>query len=403
MQKYVVALLGARMHYAIPRMLHDAGMLERLYTDIVANKGWPRLLTGLPTRWRPLALGQLAGRVPQGIPPDKIAAFPVFGLDYWRRKRRSRSAAEENLTYLWSGRRFGELVVSGGFGGATGVFVFDGAGLEILEAARQQGLRTVIEQSVAPRELVFRLLAEEHERFPGWEPALPDAAQVEVLVSRERSEWALADRILCGSDFVAEGIGQCSGPFARAVVVPYGVDARFSRSEPRTRGKGPLRVLTVGEVSLRKGAPDILEAARLLGHEAEFRLVGPVGLNERGAASFNEVAPLRGAVARTAMRAEYDWADVFLLPSICEGSATVVYEALAAGLPVICTPNTGTVVRDGVEGFIVPIRQPSAIADKLAYLMAHPRLMTEMSANALARSADYTLDHYRRRLLHALR
>ena len=184
--------------------------------------------------------------------------------------------------------------------------------------------------------------------------------------------------------------------------MPYGVDRRYSRHEPRTRGAGPLRVLTVGEVSLRKGAPYILEAARRLGRDAEFRLVGPVGLSAEAAAGFNAVAPLRGAVARQAMRAEYDWADVFLLPSICEGSATVVYEALAAGLPVICTPNTGTVVRDGVEGFIVPIRDPGAIAEKLGYLMSRPALLREMSANALARSQDYTLDHYRRRLLDAL-
>ena len=402
MTRYAVALVGARMHYAIPRMLHDAGMLEHLYTDIVASKGWPRVLRWIPQPLRPLALGQFAGRLPQGIPGGRITAFPGFALDYWRRRRANRSAAEENATYLWAGRKFCELVVAKGFGAATGVFVFDSVGLEILRAARSQGLRTVIEQSVAPREMVFRLLAEEQQRFPGWEPGLPAAAEVAALVAREREEWALSDRILCGSRFVADGIEQCGGPAARAVVVPYGVDGRYSRHEPRTRGAGPLRVLTVGEVSLRKGAPYILEAARRLGRDAEFRLVGPVGLSAEAAAGFNAVAPLRGAVARQAMRAEYDWADVFLLPSICEGSATVVYEELAAGLPVICTPNTGTVVRDGVEGFIVPIRDPGAIAEKLGYLMSRPALLREMSANALARSQDYTLDHYRRRLLDAL-
>src|SRR5271166_1845648 len=175
MQRYVVALIGARMHYAIPRMLNDAGMLEHLYTDIVVNKGWPRLLTWVPKRIRPLALAQLAGRVPQGIPAQRITAFPRFALDYWRRKRRNRSAAEENTTYLWAGKKFCKLVVSQGFAGATGVFVFDSVGLEILEAAKRLGLRTITEQSVAPRELVFRLLAEEHERFPGWEPPLPGA------------------------------------------------------------------------------------------------------------------------------------------------------------------------------------------------------------------------------------
>jgi glycosyltransferase involved in cell wall biosynthesis len=402
MQRYVVALLGARMHYAIPKMLNDAGMLEHLYTDVIANKGWPRLLSWVPKRVRPLALDQFAGRVARGIPTERITAFPGFAWHYWRRRRRSRSIAEDNTNYLWAGRKFCELVVSRGFRGATGVFVFDSVGLEILEAAKRAGLRGIMEQSVAPRELVFRLLAEEHERFPGWEAPLPSAAQIDILVARERQEWALADRILCGSEFVAEGIGRCGGPRDRATVVPYGVDARYSRSEPRSRGSGPLRVLTVGEVSLRKGSPDILEAARRLGGAAEFRMVGPIGITPSAARRFNEVIPLRGPVPRMAMRAEYDWADVFLLPSLCEGSATVVYEALAAGLPVVCTPNTGAVVRDGVEGHMVPIRDPAAIVDRLSLLHSHPARLREMSANALARAADYSLDHYRRRLMKAL-
>jgi glycosyltransferase involved in cell wall biosynthesis len=382
--------------------LNDAGMLEHFYTDIIANKGWPRLLSLVPKRFRPLALGQFAGRIAQGIPAERITAFPGFALDYWRRKRQNRSAAEENSTYLWAGRKFCELVVSQGFNRATGVFVFDSAGLEILRAARQLGLRTITEQSVAPRELLFRLLLEEHRRFPGWEPPLPSGPEVEVLVAREREEWALSDTILCGSEFVSDGIGLCGGPRARAAVIPYGVDGRFSRTEPRRPGAGPLRVLTVGEVGLRKGSPDILEAARRLGGDVQFRMVGPIGLTAPAVRKFSEVIPLRGPVARAEMRGEYHWADVFLLPSICEGSATVVYEALAAGLPIVCTPNTGTVVRDGVEGYIVPIRDPAAIAEKLSYLKSHPAIMREMSANALVRASEYTLDDYRRRLLAVL-
>jgi len=54
-----------------------------------------------------------------------------------------------------------------------------------------------------------------------------------------------------------------------------------------------------------------------------------------------------------------------VLPSICEGSATVTYEALASGVPVICTPKTGSMVRHGVDGNIVPIRNPEAIAQSI--------------------------------------
>src|SRR5690606_13675779 len=93
----------------------------------------------------------------------------------------------------------------------------------------------------------------------------------------------------------------------------------------------------------------------------------------------------------------------FLLPTLSEGSAMVCYEALAAGLPVITTPNAGSVVRDGVDGFIVPIRDGLAIAERLERLATEPGLLEQMSANALETAKEYTLDKYATRLLQALR
>ncbi|MCK4375945.1 MAG: glycosyltransferase family 4 protein, partial [Candidatus Brocadiae bacterium] len=109
-----------------------------------------------------------------------------------------------------------------------------------------------------------------------------------------------------------------------------------------------------------------------------------------------------GPVPRDEVMMHYRWADVFCLPSICEGSATVTYEALAAGLPVVTTSNTGSIVRDGVEGFIVPIRDSDAIADALARLLKDRQLLRDMSQAALDRSAYGSLDAYGERLVSAL-
>ena len=98
------------------------------------------------------------------------------------------------------------------------------------------------------------------------------------------------------------------------------------------------------------------------------------------------------------MAAHYRWADVFVLPSICEGSAAVCYEALAYGLPVITTPNAGSVVRNGVDGYIVPIRDADAIACKLELLASDPRLLAELSANVKDRAREFTVSRYAARL-----
>lgn len=400
--RFLVAQLGARMHYAVPRILHAAGMLSELCTDICATKGWPRLLAALPSRLRPAGVRRLLGRVPDGIPARTIRAFSGFGWRYARRLATARTAGEQTAAYLWAGRRFGELILRQGLGEADGVYTFNSAGLEVLRAAREQGLQTVMEQTIAPREVEHRLLSEEEQHYPGWEPRTSVNGSVAEYCVRERAEWNEAGLILCGSEFVRETIGACGGPVERCVVVPYGVDGRMTAPEHRT-ARGPLRVLTVGAVGLRKGSPYVLEAARRMGGRAEFRLVGPVGVSGTAAQELRRHVQLPGAIPRTEVVDQFAWADVFLLPSLCEGSATVTYEALRCGLPVICTSNTGSVVRDGLEGFLVPIRDSQAIVDRLEALACEPRRLREMGQAARRRAQEFTLDHYRERLLTALK
>ena len=106
------------------------------------------------------------------------------------------------------------------------MFTFNSAGLEILQRARRDGLFTVSEQTIAPSALEQRLLREERESHPGWEQMNEDRVATDFTI-REQSEWQLADLILCGSEFVRDGIAQCSGPVEKCVVVPYGVDVPF--------------------------------------------------------------------------------------------------------------------------------------------------------------------------------
>jgi len=399
----VVAQLGARMHYAVPRILDRARFLERLYTDICARKGWPRLLRLLPRALRPPRIQRLMSRVPEGIPAGRITAFTGFGLEYVRRFARARTAAERNASFLWAGREFCRHVICRGFGKAKAVYVFNSAGLEILQEARRRGLKGMVEQTIAPRAVERVLLKAEAARFLDWEPPVEGESVLNEYCARESAEWAAADLIVCGSEFVKEGIVASGGAKDRCVVVPYGLDrAAFASGKPRRRA-GPLRVLTVGAICLRKGAPYVLAAAEQLGGHAEFRMAGAVQILPKAEKRVRQHIEVTGIIPRPEMASHYDWADVFLLPSLCEGSATATYEAMFRGLPVICTPQTGSVIRDGVDGFIVPARNPDAIAEKLERLAADPDLLAAMSENARRKSADYTLEKYGERLIACFR
>ena len=259
------------------------------------------------------------------------------------------------------------------------------------------------EQTIASKRIELELLAREHERFPEWETEASKDELADEFIEREEAEWRVADVILCGSEFVRDGIGRCGGPVQKCVVVPYGVDAPTRNSRLGTRkSSGPLRVLTVGVVGLRKGSPYVLEAAKQLKGKAVFRMVGSIGVTPEVEFHLRQYVQLTGAVPRNEIAAHFRWADVFLLPSLCEGSATVTYEAMAFGLPVICTPNTGSVVRDSIDGFIVPIRDSEQIADRLNRLATDPARLVEMGAQAEIRSCGFNLKNYANRMLPAL-
>jgi glycosyltransferase involved in cell wall biosynthesis len=142
-----------------------------------------------------------------------------------------------------------------------------------------------------------------------------------------------------------------------------------------------------------------LEAAKKLQGKANFRLVGSVRVVPEVAGYLQSHLELIGQVPRSHIHAHYAWADVFLLPSLCEGSATVTYEALAAGLPVIATPNTGAIIRDQIEGFIIPIRDVDTIVEKLQLLANWPDLLAEMSESARQRAVYGSFDNYAKRLI----
>ena len=282
------------MHYAVPRILARAGRLERFFADLSAANGWPCWLRIVPPTLRPAAIKRILARVPDGVPVARATAFNTFGFQYARRRKAARNASEMTQTFLWANRRFGELVSTSDWGRADSVFTFNGAGLEILQRAKREGLFTVSEQTIAPSAIEQKLLREERGMHPGWEEPVEDNFAAEFS-RREQNEWPLADLILCGSEFVKDGIRQCGGPVEKCVVVPYGADVREASLKAKVQSlksrrpdevatfnhqlstlNRPLRVLTVGAVGLRKGAPYVLEAAQQLKGRAQFRMVGSI-------------------------------------------------------------------------------------------------------------------------------
>jgi glycosyltransferase involved in cell wall biosynthesis len=398
---FIVAQLGARMHYAVPRIFHLAGMLEHLATDICAVKGWPVFLKYWPTVLQPKGMRRLLGREPRGIPREKILANTALGLAYSVARLKTKSSEEAAGIDIHFGKRFCEYIVKEGFGKASGIYTYNAAGLELMQAADRMGIKTVMEQTIAPRAIELGIIEEAIQRYPDWSFNSLFGRNIEAFIDREETEWRYADLIICGSEFVKKGISARGGPVEKCVVVPYGVDDSFQVTR-KPRSSEALKVLTVGQVGLRKGSPDVWEAARITRNKCVFRMVGGGVIPDKVLKHKPVNVELTGAIPRVDIAEHYSWADVFLLPSLCEGSATVTYEALASGMPVICTQNTGSLVEDGKNGFIISIFQPERIADILLNLCDNRHFLSELSLAAKEKSSVGTLASYQRRLIDAV-
>jgi glycosyltransferase involved in cell wall biosynthesis len=307
-----------------------------------------------------------------------VTSFDLLGARYLYAQRGARTALQLACVYAKYGRAFNSRILRHGLGGADTIFGFDGGSLELFHWAKAQGLRCVLEQTIAPRRWQNALLAEESDRWPGWQPNLEQDGS-DPLRIREEAEWSFADVVLAPSQFVVEGIAACGGPSERCFIVPYDAGG-FGVTGPRGRRRertDRLRVLFVGEVGLRKGAPYALEALRRLGStRVESRFAGRVEIAAEKIAKYKGVAEFLGHVPRSRVVSLYHWADILILPSLCEGSASVTYEALAAGLPVVCTPNTGSIVRDGIDGLIIPPRDVDSLTSAIDAFVREPGLVS---------------------------
>jgi glycosyltransferase involved in cell wall biosynthesis len=405
----VVAQLGARRHYAVPAVLQQAGLLAQFFTDAYVGPGsaWqglPRLAELLPARCRPTALERLLARRDDGLPPEKVTAFNLFGVAYTLAQSRAQTGEALERVYRLFGCRFADMVRRHPRCVGQGLYTFPATALPLFQQASRQGMKCILDQFSAPRKIMAHISKEEYERWPEWEEPPPWAAPSRDSLQAEEQECHLADAVICPSEFVAQGLRSMNIPADKIFLIPHGVESsRFVCDRASWQGDRPLRLLFVGGVNLLKGLPYLCQALeRLNTAEVALRLVGAVAIKEPYRTWLARRGELTGQVPRSKVRRHYAWADLFVFPSLCEGSAMVTYEALAAGLPVITTPHAGSVVRDGVEGFIVPIRNGAAISEKIEFLLKNPKMLGELSINAVKRSQTYSWDNYKSNIINTI-
>jgi glycosyltransferase involved in cell wall biosynthesis len=399
--KVIVAQVGARHSYAVPRMLHKHGALSRLYTDscIVTVPG--RIAATLSGRLYSPVSSKLRRRTVHGIPASMVFSAPWVNI-------RSALAFSATLTkrYELENKMLGRQMIRWGMADANVIYGMYGSGLPFWRYAKEQGLKIAVDVFMSP--MYYRILLREHEAFPDWEDAPNAIATDRVLIDNLSLETIeVADLLLCPSttvlvdlkNFVDE-LSPKLEKLPSTAVVPYGASVGWS-------GKGtPIsgRILFAGGASLGKGIHYLARAAAILKgskRHYEFRVAGMVSDHIRRHPATHALNFL-GHLSKERMKEEFLSADVFVLPTLSEGSPSVVYEALALGVPVITTQSAGSVVSNGKEGLIVPERDSDAIVMAIEKVVRNRDLRAAMAEAALTTAANFNEGPWGNRLVKAL-
>ena len=373
---WVCCQLGAREHYAVPRALHRRRLLGELITDFWFSPGAiaDSFSNGFSDRFHP-----------------ELKNFKVhsdnFSCALFELKSRLR---KQNGWQLIQKRNdwFQDLALSKleRFSPAQDepvkVFAYSYAASRIFKLAKERSWTTVLGQidpGPAEERIVGRLHEEAGQREI-WKPA-PAAYWDDWQV-----ECELADQIVVNSDWSRNALVSEGVPEEKVTVIPLAFEATaeaitFKRNYPNAfTVERPLRVLFLGQVNLRKGVRELLEAAQLLrGQPVEFCFVGPVQYALPSEMQTNAAIKWLGVVPRAEVSKYYKAADLFVFPTLSDGFGLTQLEAQSWKLPIIASSNCGQVVSQGINGEVLNEVSGESIAATIRSLLNAPEQLQRMS------------------------
>lgn len=273
--------------------------------------------------------------------------------------------------------------------------VFNHFGLHSMRKAKRLGMHTIVERSGAHPVSAHRTLTEEYARF-----GLRFPAASRLVENKAVREFLETDTIMVCSDFVARTLIEEGVDPSKLRHVQLGFSPERFQPDPTIKTDDVFRVIFVGTMSLQKGVQYLLEAFKRLNlPNAELVLVGGEFKDAQSfLPTYHGFYKRVSFVPHSELPKLYNNASVFVLPSLQDGFGMVVYEAAACGLPVIITENVGAHIRDGQDGYIVPIRDSSALADRLLCLYQDDALRRTMGESAQAYVQQFTWQAYHAQL-----
>lgn len=401
--KVVVVHRSARDAYQVALALQDAGMLDRLFTDLYwrADSRAAKLASHvLPAR----VTDALTKRHCEDLRSRNVETLSIGGLWSfllekspapfgWKKTAMRRTDSElGRLAGIRASRR-GSALLSYSYYAHTA--------FQNLPAMNPRILFQLHPHPVSVR----RILAREMEAHPDcaqslereWELSLPPA-EFDSLSGEARQ----AGHCICASTFTRQTLVENGVDEKSVHVVPYGVHLdRFSPANEGRSTKAPLRLLFVGTISQRKGIKYLLDALRLVGTKGlEVQVCGRVVDDLKMFREWEGCVRVTPSVSHNDLLSAYRRADLFVFPSLAEGFGHVLLESLACGLPVLSTTRTAApdLITEGESGFVVAPGDAAVLASRIEWALSNRTRLGAMRRDARQCAEQFSWERFRKRI-----
>lgn len=283
--------------------------------------------------------------------------------------------------------------------GLNAIYSYEDGAATTFEAAKRQGILCLYDLPIPFYKTTRNIMLEEADRFPEIASGIESVNEPVWKLERKEREIQLADHIFVASSVSKRSLLEIGINSEKISLIPYGASVDFFHPQPKP--DDCFRALYVGRVSPRKGVHYLLRAWQELKLEkAELLMVGESVFPPGWLEQYQNICRHIPCIPHLLLNQYYSLGSVLIFPSLIEGFGLVILEAMACGIPIITTFNTGglDIITDGVEGFIIPIRDVEAIKEKLVWCYEHPAELAEMGRAARHKAEQLTWEIYRQKL-----
>lgn len=405
--KVIVAHAERQHSFFLATAMKEAGMLEKYITTIYDR---PQSLTSMIKKLlKGNTLKKASGRRCDALDDMEVIQINEFYnlvITFLSRFPALRDFCRKLRNY--NGRAFGIKVAKYAIKHKVdAVIMFDGYAYTCFEYLKKKApdIKCILDVTIMSRTFTRKVFDEIADRTQD-----PDLKKEnfylydEEFLKNYQKEYDYGDYFLAASQIVKKSVEFCGVEEAAIAVNPYGVDIKKFFAIPKENVSGPLKLIVVGQLNRRKGIHQLLEVvSKYNADEVTLDLVGGYEATSDTYLKYKDCENVKfhGFVTHDILYKMYQDSHVFVLPSFAEGMALVGLEALASGLPLLCSDCTGIndLVTQYENGIVTHAGEMDEIKTGIDWFRENMDRIPDMSINARKKAEEYSWEAYYKRTI----